>query len=135
MTSSSSAYAQEAYSGFSDRFRSQPSQNDEDQQRQHQRRIVRGISNMRNYQLPPTQDAVNSLERVKTSTTHQQIESQLSPSGKQVLRDFDNVLTKGQKFMAEKNRDDQLQQMILHAKKATDLSNREALKSMKGKGG
>lgn len=89
---------------------------------------------MRNYHLPPTQDAVDAIERVKTGSTHQQIESQLSTGGKQVLKDLDNVLTIGQKLMTEKNRDDLLQQMVLHAKKATDLSNKEALKSMKGKG-
>ena len=117
---------------ISGRFRSE--QPDDDEQ-QHQRRIVRGVSNMKNFQLAPTQDAVNAIEHVKTGTTHQQIEAKLSSNtGKQVLHDIDNVLTKGQKLMTEKNRDDHLQQMVFHAKRATDLSNKETLKSMKGKG-
>jgi hypothetical protein len=100
-----------------------------------QQRILQGIANLKNHQLPSTYDTVAALEHVKTGSTHQQIEHQVSTvTGKRVLHDIDNVIGKGQKLLVEKNHDDDLQQMIYHARRATMLSDKELLWSTPGKG-
>ena len=104
-------------------------------EQQHMQRIREGISHMRKYELPSTQDTVKGLEHIKTSDTHKEIESTVSPTGKRLVEDVDRVVSVAQKLLQEKNEGDHFQQMLLHAKKATDMTNRETLKSMKGQGG
>lgn len=104
-------------------------------EQQHVRRIKEGISNMRNYNLPSTDDTIRGLEHIKNSPTHQEIESAMSPTGKRLVKDVDGVITVAQKLLHEKNEGDHFQQMLLHAKRAADLTDRETMKTMKGQGG
>lgn len=97
-------------------------------------RIKEGISKMHKGELPTTEQTVHSLEHLKTSSTHHDIEQVVSPTGKRLVDDVDKIIDVAQKMLKEKNEGDHFQQMILHAKRAADLADRETLKSMKGQG-
>jgi hypothetical protein len=89
------------------------------------RRIQEGISNMR---MPTTTDVVQSIEHMKSSPIHSQIDENVSPTGKRIHEDIVNLSTATQKFITEKNKNDLLQNMINHANNARKLTQEELTK-------
>ena len=109
-----------------------PAGSSKEQQRVKQ--MKQSVENLKNFNLPSTESAVDALEHVKTSRTSGEIRNELSDTGKKILDDVNVVLSTTQKMLTEKNAGDDFQKMMRHSKRATDLTNMEKLKSVKGQG-
>jgi hypothetical protein len=97
--------------------------------------IGSGFAKLKNAELPSTNTIVDSLEKVKTSPVKDQYANQMSATGKKIVsEDMDNVISKAQKLMLEKNANDDFQKMLWHARRATDLTNidKQVFKSQGG---
>lgn len=80
------------------------------------------IHKARHMDLPSNESIVDTLEHVKSSKTGEKLTNNLSPTGKIVSKDINNLISKTQKVIMEKNSDNHFQNMMLHSKYATDHS-------------
>ncbi|KAK9721355.1 hypothetical protein K7432_003498 [Basidiobolus ranarum] len=68
--------------------------------------------------LPTTAQLTNVIEKIQEENSLHQAAEEMSPTGRRVMADTENLLDSTKKLLSEKNADDQLQNVIYHSKKS-----------------
>jgi hypothetical protein len=97
-------------------------------QRERAKIIQKGLGKVKNMDFT-TEEAVHAIDQFKSSGTKREMTGKVSDTGKRIMDDLDNIAGKTQHLLTEKNAGEHFQQMILHAKRATEMTNLQPLKA------